>query len=188
AVAVLTLALGIGANAAIFSVVYAVLLKPLPYQEPEQLFNVFEQLAKDETSGTGWWYLAFQEFRERNQVFAEMAGSQFHQLTLTGHGEPFLASASVVTSEFFSVFRIKPLLGRAFLAEDGVPGAPPTVVLGENLWRDVFAADPKVVGSSVNLDKRSYTVVGVVPAAFRFPQISEADQLWIPLAQDPLFG
>ena len=188
AVAVLTLALGIGANTAIFSVVYAVLLKPLPYKEPSQLFNVFQAQPQAGIKSTGWSYANFEELREQNHVFSEMAGSQHHQLTLTGRGEPSVVNASIVTATFFSVFAEKPLLGRVFLPQDGKPGAPPVVMLSENLWRAAFAADSNIIGTSINLDKRTFIVVGIMPAAFRFPLVTESEQLWIPLAQDPLFG
>ncbi len=188
AVAVLTLALGIGANTAIFSIVYAVMLKPLPYADSEQLFNVFGVRAQDEVPGTGWSYVNFAELRQQNHVFSEMAGDQSHQLTLTGRGEPSLVNASVVTPELLSLFGEKPLLGRIFFSEDGKPGAAPVAVLSENLWRSSFGADPNIVGSSINLDKRSFTVIGIMPAAFRFPQLTESEQVWIPLVQDPLFG
>jgi putative ABC transport system permease protein len=188
AVAVLTLALGIGANTAIFSVVYAVLLKPLPYPRPEQLFTVFQQQAKDQRAQTGWSYLNFAELREQNHVFSEMAASQFHQLTLTGRGEPVAVDTSVVTPELFSVFAETPIAGRVFYPEDGKADSAPVVILSENLWRGVFGADLKIVGSSIDLDKRSFTVIGVMPARFRFPQVTDSEQIWIPLAQDPLFG
>ena len=187
-VAVLTLALGIGANTAIFSVVYAVLLKPLPYAKPEQLFNVFEAKPQEGVGGTGWSYANFAELREHNRIFSDMAGTQEHQLTLTGHGDPSVVDASVITPELFSVFDQRPLLGRAFFPEDGKAGAPPVVILSENLWRDIFAADPNVVGRSINLDKRTFTIVGIMPSAFRFPMIMKSEQVWIPLVQDPLFG
>ncbi len=188
AVAILTLALGIGANTAIFSVVYAVLLKPLPYANPDQLFNVFQAQPQAGIGGTGWSYANFAELREQNRVFSEMAGSQQHQLTLTGRGEPSVVNTSVVTPELFSLFGEKPLAGRAFFPEDGKPGAPPVVILSESLWRGTFGADPNTIGSSINLDKRSFTVVGIMPAAFRFPLLTKSEQLWIPLVQDPLFG
>ena len=187
-VAVLTLALGIGANTAIFSVVYAVLLKPLPYAKAEQLFNVFEVQPKAGVMGTGWSFANFAEFREQNRVFSEMAGSQFHQLTLTGRGEPTVVNTSVVTPELFTLFEEQPVLGRVFAAEDGKPGAPPVVILSETMWRRVFGADANVIGSSIDLDKRSFTVVGIMPAAFRFPQLTESEQLWMPLVQDPVFS
>ena len=191
AVAVLTLALGIGANTAIFSVVYAVLLKPLPCSKSEELFNVFQQQSQDETVQTGWSYPNFQELREHNHVFSAVAGAQRHQLTITGRGEPLVVNTAVVTGDFFSLFEVKPLAGRIFYSEDGKPGAPPVVVLGENLWRGPLGADPNIIGSAIDVDKRSFTVVGIMPAAFRFPlfpSVTEAPQLWIPVAQDPLFG
>src|SRR6266581_3011634 len=110
----LTLALGIGANTAIFSVVYAVLLKPLPYAKSDELFNVFEAQPQKGITGTGWSYKNFAELREQNHVFSEMAGSQFHELTLTGRGEPSVVSTSVVTPELFSLFGEKALAGRVF--------------------------------------------------------------------------
>src|SRR6266849_5407395 len=188
AMAVLTLALGIGANTAIFSVVYAVLLKPLPYAESSQLFNVFEVRPQDGITGTGWSYANFAKLREQNRIFSEMAGSQKHQLTLTGRGESSVVNTSVVTPELFSLFREKPLAGRMFFSEDVKPGAPPAVILSENLWRGSFGADPNIIGSSINLDKRSFTVIGIMPAAFRFPLVTESERVWIPLVQDPLFG
>lgn len=188
AVAVLTLALGIGANTAIFSVVYAVLLKPLPYPHPEQLFTVFQALPREGVAFTGMSYPNLAELRQQNSVFTEMAGTQQHQLTLTGHGEPTVVNASIVTPELFSVFRVKPLAGRVFYSDDGKHGAAPVVILSENLWRDSFAADPKIVGSTIQIDKRTFVVVGIMPAQFRFPTINLADQIWVPLVQDPVFG
>jgi hypothetical protein len=133
AVAVLTLALGIGANTAIFSVVYAMLLKPLPYSHPEQLLTVFEAQPQAGVNATGWSYANFAELREQNRIFSDMAGSQQHQLTLTGRGEPSVVNTSVVTPELFSVFGQRPIVGRPFYPEDGKPGAPAAVILSENL-------------------------------------------------------
>ena len=188
AVAVVTLALGIGANTAIFSVVYAVLLKPLPYANSEQLFNVFQAQPQQGVTGTGWSYPNFSELREQTTVFSEMAGAQQHQLTLTAQGEPSVVNTSAVTPELLSLFGEKALAGRTLRPEDGSAGAPPVVVLSEGLWRGAFGADPNTVGSSINLDKRSFTVVGIMPAAFRFPNLAQPAQVWIPLVQDPLFG
>src|SRR5262249_34658373 len=189
AVAALTLALGIGANTAIFSVVYAVLLKPLPYDKPEQLFAVFEQQAKnDDGLPTGWSYLNLEDLRAQNHIFEDLAGVLVHELTLTGRGEPMVVKTSVVTPELFSVFGQKPLAGRGFVPTDGLPGSAATVVLSENLWRGAFGADPNIIGGAVNLDKRSYQVIGIMPATFRFPAIQQGEQVWIPLAHDPMFG
>ena len=188
AVAVLTLALGIGANTAIFSVVYAVLLKPLPYANSNQLFTVFQVTTKDEKTATGMSYLNFKDFREQNHVFSEMTATQQHELTLTGLGEPSVVKTAVVTPELFSVFEEKPLAGRTFTSEDGKRGAQAVTILSENLWRGRFGANPQIIGSSVNLDKHAFTIIGIMPVAFHFPLLTETDQLWIPLAQDPLFG
>lgn len=188
AVAVLTLAIGIGANTAIFSVVYAVLLEPLPYPHSAQLYSVFQHQEKDASQQNGWSYLNFKEFRETNHIFSEMAGNQFHQLTLTGRGEPSVVDTAVVTAEYFDVFGVAPLAGRTFTPEDGKPGAPAVAVLSEALWRGHFGSDPTVVGSSINLDQRPFTVVGIMPAFFRVPVVNRSEKVWIPLAQDPLFG
>jgi predicted permease len=188
AVAVLTLTLGIGANTAIFSVVYAVLLKPLPYPHPEQLFTIFQQQEKNESVQTGMSYLNLDDLRQQNRVFDSLAGVIVHELTMTGRGEPVIVKTSVVTSDFFSVFRQKPLVGRVFVPQDAQPGAPATVVLSEDIWRGVLHGDSRIIGSSINLDKRSYQVIGIMPASFRFPAIQEGQQVWIPLAADPMFG
>jgi putative ABC transport system permease protein len=188
-VAVLTLALGIGANTAIFSVVYAVLLKPLPCVHSEEVLNVFQE--SKEQSGQAWSYLNFDELRRQNHVFSTVAGAERHQLTLTGRGEPVVVNTAVVTEDFFSLFGAQPLAGRIFFDEDGKRGAAPAVIIGENLWRGALGADPKILGTSIQLDKRPYAVVGIMPSSFRlplFPAVTEAPEIWIPLAQDPLFG
>lgn len=188
-VAALTLALGIGANTAIFSVVYAVLLKPLPCAHSEELLNVFQR--SQEVTGLGWSYPNFDELRQQNHVFSTVAGAQRHQLTLTGRGEPLVVNTAVVTEDFFLMFGVRPIAGRIFFPEESKRGAASVVILGENLWRGSLGADPNIVGSSIDLDKRSFTVVGIMPASFRFPlfpAVTEAPQIWIPLVQDPLFG
>ena len=187
AVAVLTLALGIGATAAMFSVVHALVLKPLPFERADELFNVFQARPQDGVQGTGWSYPNFAHVRENNRAFSEMAGSQKHQLTLTGRGEPTVVDVSDVTPELFSLLAEKPLSGRTLVAADGDRGAAPVVVLSEQLWRGHFGADPNILGSSIDLDRRPVTVVGIMPASFRFPRVN-GEQLWIPLAHDPLFG
>ena len=188
AVAVLTLALGIGANTAIFSVVYAVLLRPLPFADPGQLVRVFDSNPHDQVEFDGLSYVDFEECREQNHAFTDMAANQAHELTLTGAGEPSVLATNVVTPEIFSVLGVKPLAGRTFLPEDGERGAAPVVILSENLWRSRFGADPNLVGRSINLDKRPFTVVGIMPAGFRSLLFTPREDIWIPLAQDPLFG
>jgi len=188
AVAVLTLALGIGANTAIFSVVYAVLLKPLPYANPNQLVSAFQANTQEGVPETGTSYPNFEEWRAQNHVFSELATIDFHQLTLTGLGDPSEVNTCVVTPEHFAVLDVKPLQGRIFFPEDGKRGAPPVVIVSENLWRGTLGADPKILGSSIILDKRPFTVIGIMPASFRSPFINSKPEVWIPLVQDPLFG
>jgi putative ABC transport system permease protein len=188
AVAVLTLALGIGANAAIFSVVNAVLLRPLAYANPAQLVFVSESNPKEGITGAGTSYPTLTELREHSSAFSAIAGFASHFLTLTGRGEPSEARTVVVTADFFAVFGTKPLLGRVLLPSDGERGAPPVAVLSENMWRSQFGADPRIIGSSVALDMRPFTVVGVMPAEFRSPFFNQTNLLWIPLVQDPLFS
>ncbi|MGB7624203.1 MAG: ABC transporter permease [Terriglobia bacterium] len=187
-IAVLTLALGIGANTAIFSVVYAVVLRPLPYTHPEQLISVLQAKPQESIRGTGCSFPDFTEWREQNLVFSELAGAEGHELTLTGHGDPSVVTTMVVTPELFSLLDAKPLAGRTFLSEDGQKGAAPVVIVSENLWRGRFGADPNIVGSSISLDKRPFTVVGVMPAEFSLRLITQTQDIWIPLVQDPLFG
>jgi putative ABC transport system permease protein len=188
AIAILTLALGIGANTAIFSVVYAVLLKPLPYAGSDQLFTVFQQDVKNPKNVNGFSFLNLRDLREQSEIFSDLSGVQAHQLTLTGRGEAFNIDTSVVTPDLFTTFRVQPILGRMFIADDGKPGAAPVVVLSETLWRGSFAADPAIIGTSISLDKRAFTVIGVAPAAFRFPQLQKSRQIWVPIVNDPLFG
>ncbi len=187
-VAVLTLALGIGANTAIFSVVYAVLLKPLPYTKPEQLFTAFQTNAQQGIAETGCSYLNFEEWRAQNHVFSELAGILAHQLTLTGRGEPSVVNTSVVTPELFALLDVKPLAGRIFFPQDGKQGAPSVVLVSEDLWRGRFGADPRIIGTSIDLDKRPFTVIGIIPTAFRTPFFNTKQEVWIPLVQDPLFS
>jgi predicted permease len=186
AIAILTLALGIGANTAIFSVVYAVLLKPLPYANPSQLVIVFAAKPQEDAL-TGTSYPNLEDWRAQNTVFSALAGDQAHDLTVTGRGEPFIANTSVVTPEIFAVLGATPLAGRTFVPDDGKQGAAPVVILSENLWRSHFGADPKIVGQAISLDKKSFTVIGIMPAGFRSPALRRNQDIWVPLVDDPLF-
>src|SRR5215472_2582124 len=134
AVAVLTLALGFGANTAIFSVVYAVLLRPLPYANPNQIVSVFDSQVASPGPG-GFSYPNFVQIRRQNTVFSEMVTNTLHQLTLTGVGEPTEVNTSSVTPGLFAVLEAKPFAGRTFLPSDNVQGAAPVVILSEALWR-----------------------------------------------------
>jgi putative ABC transport system permease protein len=188
AVAVLTLALGIGANTAIFSIVDAVLLRSLPYPDPNQLVLMFDVPLQQPEALSSISYRDFTLCREQNHVFSEIAGQAFHDLTLTGTDEPSIVNAAAVTPEIFAVLDAKPLAGRTLQPQDGNQGAAPVAVLNENLWRSRFGSNPALIGQSITLDKRSFTVVGILPASFRYPEFAPRQDVWIPVAQDPLFG
>jgi putative ABC transport system permease protein len=187
AVAVLTLALGIGANTAIFSVVNTVLLQPLPFPQAKQLVAITEANSQfGDNAGSS--YPNFAAWREQSKSLREIAGYQFHQLTLTGVGEPAVLDTVVTTPSLFSVLEIKPLAGRIFSEDDGKQGAAPVVILNENFWRKRFAQDPHIIGKAITLDMRPYTVVGIMPESFHYPVSMPNQDIWIPLRQDPLFG
>jgi predicted permease len=188
AVAVLTLAVGIGANTAIFSIVDAVLLRSLPYPDPNQLVLMFDAPVKRPDALAGISYRDFTEYRKQNRVFSQMAGNTFHDLTLTGAGEPSIVNTADITPEIFPLLNAKPLAGRTLLPEDGKQGAAAVAVVSENLWRSRFGADPALVGQSIALDMRSFTVVGILPASFRYPEGAPPQDVWISVLQDPLFG
>jgi putative ABC transport system permease protein len=180
-VAVITLALGIGANTAIFSVVNAVLLRPLPYPDSEQLAWVWldnrrEGIHEDITS-----YPNFVDWRDQNRVFEGMAGVRDAQFNLTGVGEPEELRGSNVSANFFDLMRLKPALGRGFTAEEEQEGRDGVVVLGHGLWQRRFGGEQKLLGQTISLNGRSFTVVGIMPPGFQFPAKVE---LWKPLAPD----
>lgn len=187
-VAIATLALAIGANTAIFSVVYAVLLRPLPYPNPGQLVVVFESRPQEGIKETGASYLDFQEWQKDQHAFQEISGSAFHSLALTGLGEPSEVGTVVTTPEALDVVGVKPILGRPFQASDGVDGAAPVAVVSEALWRGQLGGDSKVIGKTIVLDKKPFTVIGVMPSSFRYPLLDEKRDVWVPLPQDALFS
>ena len=181
-VAVLTLALGIGANTAIFSVVQGVLLRPPPFPHAEQLVMVWEDVRlpnyqnDQNTPAPG----NFMDWKERNSVFSGMAAIGYRNWNLSGNGEPLRVEGEAFSSDIFSVLQTYPILGRAFSAADDGPGAARVAILGYGLWRSRFAADPGVVGRSILLDQEAYSVIGVMPAGFLFPDPD--DQLYVPLS------
>jgi len=187
-IAIATLAVGIGANTAIFSVVYAVLLRPLPFTEPDQLVFLSEAKPQQGISAAGVSYDNFDEIRSQNHVFSGLGVVQTHELTLTGRGEPTVVDVADVTPELLPLLDTKPVIGRSFVLEDGRQGSEPVVILSENYWHDGFAADPAVVGSSISLDQRSFTIVGVLPADPSILFSPRRIKVWIPVAQDPLWS
>jgi putative ABC transport system permease protein len=188
AIAILTLGVGIGANTAVFSVVYGVLLKPLPFANPNQLVSLFEANPQKGIPVDAFSYPNFLECRDHNRAFSEMAGYNAHDLTLTGAGEPATVHTVAVTREMFSLLGVKPLAGRGFYPEDGQRGASPVVILSEDLWRSRFGANRNLIGRSITLDMRSFTVVGIMPGSFRFPLDEASGDIWIPVVQDPLWS
>jgi len=188
AVVVLTLALGIGANTAVFSVVYAVLLRALPYPHPNELVGVFQSNGQEAIKIRGTSYQDVQALQESG-IFSGVAGLTRHSLTLTGAGDPAVVRTVVATPDIFSLLNINPLLGRYFLPQDGYKGAAPVVVVSEGLWRTRFGANPNILGTSITLDQRPFTVVGIMPASFRVPIFGPAlQEIWIPVVQDPRFS
>ncbi|HZS04396.1 MAG TPA: ABC transporter permease [Blastocatellia bacterium] len=178
-VAVVALALGIGANTAIFSVVNAVLLRPLPYPNPEQLAWVWvdnrrEGIREDITS-----YPNFEDWRKQNQVFQGLAGVRTQRFNLTGNGDPEEVRGASVSANFFELMGVSQMTGHGFTTEDEQEGHDQVVVLGHGLWQRRFGGDPGVVGGTISLNGRSMTVVGIMPRGFQFPDKVE---LWRPLA------
>ena len=180
AVAVITLALGIGANTAIFSVVNALLLRPMPYRNPDQLVWVGEISPQEKRELIPGAH--FLEWSEQSQTLEKLAVYSQDNLTLTGSGEPERFDCGKVSAGFFSLLGVQPLLGRDFRTAEDQPGGDRVVVFSHNLWQRRFSADENIVGRSVTLNDQSYTVAGVLPPDFRF---FEPFDLWIPLALDP---
>jgi len=188
AVALATLALGIGANTAIFSVVDAVLLKPLPYAESGRLVRVYQTLPSRGIDANGVSYPNYSDWAARVRSCEDLAAIRLHDYTLTERGEPALVVAGTVTSNVFRLLRARPLLGRGLVVSDDAPGAAPVAVLTEKLWRQRFAGDASAIGKTVTLDRRLFTIVGVMPDAFTTPPEIPLAQLWTPLSQDPVFA
>jgi putative ABC transport system permease protein len=186
AVAVLTLALGIGANTAIFSVVNAVVLRPLPFPQSDRLMSVVSTLQRDNSPDNAS-YPDFLDWRARNHVFSSMAAYRQDNFTLTGGGTPLHLRAAVASADLFKVLQVKPALGRAFLPSEDTPGAVSgtnPVILSYGLWQRRFSSDPHVPGRVINLNGEQYTVIGVMPAGFQFPIQSDPIDLWTTMAPD----
>src|SRR6266516_3304542 len=177
AVAVLTLALGIGANTAIFSVVNAVLLRPLPYPEPGQLVQL--DTAQSGKASTLIGSATFVEAKAQSQSLARIAAYSGGDMTLTGAGPAERLVAGAVTADFFPLLGVQPAVGRNFTREEDTPNGPKAVILGHGLWQSRFGGDPDVLGRTITLNQQSHTVVGILPARFQYP---ERFQLWTPLA------
>src|SRR5215831_15344015 len=161
-VALLTLALGIGANTTIFSVINTVLLKALPYPAANRLVVLDEYRLNHDSRTVSW--MDFQDWREQNPVFEAMAAYRLVDASLTGHDEASLLRIAEISAPFFTILGTQPLVGRVFTEHDDRPGAPPTVVISHDLWMARLSGRPDVVGQVLALDGISYSVIGVLPA------------------------
>ncbi|HEU4434444.1 MAG TPA: ABC transporter permease [Pyrinomonadaceae bacterium] len=181
--ALLTLALGIGVNTAIFSVVDSVLLRPLPLSDPDRVVGVWEHGLRGGPDRNEMAPANYVDLRNQNQVFEGAGAFGDASMNLTGAGEPERLDARLVTANVFTLLGVKPALGRTFLPEEDQPGLHRVVVLSDTLWRRRFNGDPQIVGRNITLNAESYTVVGVMPPHFFFP-VREGE-LWTPWAMEP---
>jgi len=180
-VAALSLALGIGANTAIFSVVNAALLRPLPVKEPDRLVGLYRKIPQDRNHNR-FSYPNYLDTRDRNQSFSGLAAYYFAPLNLSGGGQTERLWGKVVSGNYFSVLGVEITQGRAFLPEeDRTPGAHPVAVVSHGLWQRRFGGDPNLVGKTVTLNGYGFTIVGVAPAGFRGTEVGMAPDVWVPM-------
>ncbi|HYN20289.1 MAG TPA: ABC transporter permease [Thermoanaerobaculia bacterium] len=179
--AMLTLALGIGANSAIFSVVNRVLLDPLPYPDPEELVMVYESAPKLGFPRFSVSPPNYDDFRRQNRSFEHLSAIQRGRFNLTGHEQPEVIVGASVSPDFFETLAVPPLLGRGFREEEGGPGKGHVAVLSHGLWQRRFGGERSILGQAITLDGESYTVVGVARAGFEVPRQSE---IWVPVTLD----
>ncbi|MBO0857869.1 MAG: ABC transporter permease [Chloracidobacterium sp.] len=190
-IAVLTLALGIGANTAIFSLVNTVLLRPLPLPEPERLMTFNHSAPAQGLSELNLNNAHFAFYRDRSHMFEKMAAYESAEFALTGAGDPEVLAGAAVTFNYFDVLGQSPLHGRTFLPEEDRPGANHVVILSYGLWRMRFGGDLNILGQSIKLDNVPTTVVGIMPPGFDFPHPAERAnmfdhvQLWVPEGLNP---
>ncbi len=180
-VAILTLALGIGANTAIFSFVDAVLLKPLPYPHAEQIVQIWEKPPGYDRNGVST--MNFLDWKHQNTVFSAVAAETGGSVTLSGSGEPVQLRGSRVSAPYFQIFGIQPALGRTFAPDEDQPGKEQVVVLSHRIWQSRFGSDPALLDRHILLNGRPYTVIGVLPAGSRFDRTYQ--DVWMPLAFAP---
>jgi putative ABC transport system permease protein len=178
-VALVTLALGIGANTAIFSVVHTVLLRPLPFDQPDRVVQIWESRQDRGWNRASFTHANFWDFRELNKTFDEIGTYHFESLNLTGYEFPERLRAGRVSAGFFRALGVRPVMGRLFMPDESDPGMGQVVLLSYDLWRTRFAADTSIIGASIILDDNAHTVVGVVPQGQ--PWLNYGD-VFVPLA------
>lgn len=179
-IAILTLALGIGANTAMFTVVNALLLRPLPYPEAERLVVVATTMRREQVEVRSTSYPDFVDWRDQNTVFEQIAARNGNTFSLLGAGEPERVSGELVSANYFSLLGVQPAYGRAFLPEeDRTPDTHRVVMISHSLWQRRYGTNPKLVGQPIQLSDGNYTVVGIMPEGFR--GISDQAELWLPM-------
>jgi putative ABC transport system permease protein len=181
AVATITLALGIGANTAIFSVVNAVLLRPLPFKDPERLVRIWGKFEKEGIPKNWISEPELIDLQQMSESFEDIAAFQASGVNLTGNQDPVRVNAASVSASLFPVLGINAKLGRTFSQDEDQPGRNKVALLSHALWRSRFGAQPNAVGASIGINGENYTVIGVMPDGFQFP---DQDDIWIPLAID----
>ncbi len=182
AIAVITLALGIGANTAIFTVVNGALLRPLAFREPNRLVHVWHVPPAKSFPGMPTFAVSaanYLDWQRQNPVFENMAIYTYHGFTLTGSEKPEQVDAGAVSSGFFETLGVQPMLGRVFSPQEDQPGRSNVVVLSHRFWQDHFGSNADIVGHNINIDGQSFLVAGVMPPSFRFPDVA---QVWTPMA------
>ena len=175
--ATLTLGLGIGACVAVFSAVDTVLLRPLPFPEPDRLVRVAEKTVHARVLPVA--YRNFQDLSARSRSFAGLAAISGQDFTLQGIGDAERVFGAKVSADFLSTFGATPAFGRDFTVDDDKDGAAPVAILGPDIWRRLFGADPSVIGRTVVLDGRAYSIVGIAPPGFRLP-LAPAGEVFVP--------
>src|SRR5688500_477835 len=183
-IVVVTLALGIGANTAIFSVVNAVLLRPLPYREPERLLTIQHYYPSLNALEAPVSVSGFVDYRDETPSFDGMAVQSGWGANLTGFGDPERIQGSRVTGQYFSTLGVSAARGRTIVPGEDVQGKEQVVVLSEALWHRLFAADPAAIGKTLQLNGRSYDIIGIMPPSFR-DFFGRTAELWVPLAFTP---
>jgi len=178
------LALGIGTNTTIFSVINAVLLRPLPFDEPERIVRIYERRLQQGIDRIGSSYMNLVYWREHNQVFEHISGMQNRRAYITGMDRSYHVKACAVSSCFFALMGAQPLHGRGFLPEEEQAGKEQVVVLSYSFWCDHLGSDPKAVGGILTLDNKPHTIVGIMPADFRSSLYRDIP-FWVPLVLDP---
>jgi len=185
-IAILTLALGIGANTAIFSVVNGVLLNPLPFPHPEQIVSLFTEMPNFKNGSIS--YPNFEDWRRMNRSFSSMAVYRQTGFDLTGHGEPERLHGEMISAGFFEILGVNPLLGRTFFDDEDRIGANPTVMITEGLWKRKYGSDPNILGQRMVLNDVGRTIIGVVPASFHlhiqnFQRGGPANEVYVPVGE-----